>query len=178
MTSILKSPTAARILPLMLLAAVAILFFACAAPEEPVAEPLLPPPAQIEIPHAVSVNAVMVAVIDHSAHFIWDVAREGNAPETDADWLKIELHATQLAAGGTLIGLGGTGQADAGWAKLPDWRKFAKELSTDGLLGIEAARDRHYEKVLAVGDLLIENCEACHQMFKPDLPTEGIVHPH
>ena len=25
---------------------------------------------------------------------------------------------------------------------------------------------------------LVESCEQCHKAFKPNLPTEGILHPH
>jgi hypothetical protein len=31
----------------------------------------------------------------------------------------------------------------------------------------------------SAGDALVEVCEGCHKQFKPDVPTEGILHvPH
>ena len=60
----------------------------------------------------VSIDALMVTWIDNSAHVLWNVERASHAPKNDADWLEIQEHATQLAAAGTLIQLGGTGQPD------------------------------------------------------------------
>ena len=34
------------------------------------------------------------------------------------------------------------------------------------------------EALLKVNGQLAETCERCHKEFKPELPTEGIVHPH
>jgi len=130
------------------------------------------------VPPAVSVNAVMVALVDHASHVIWDVAEEAKAPKNDKDWGELEHHATQLAASGTLIALGGTGKADPGWAQLPDWKKYSQELTDAGLAALSAVRSKNREALLKAGDQLVATCEGCHKEFKPELPTEGIVHPH
>jgi hypothetical protein len=31
---------------------------------------------------------------------------------------------------------------------------------------------------VAANGQVVESCEGCHKEFKPDLPTEGIVHTH
>ena len=128
----------------------------------------------------VSVNALMVTWIDNSAHVLWNAEREGCAPKTDADWLEVQEHATQLAAAGTLIQLGGTGQADPGWAKSPDWKTNAVKLSNAALDAITAAKGKDLPALVQANGQIVEACENCHKEFKPELPSEGIVHhpPH
>lgn len=127
---------------------------------------------------AVSVNAVMVALVDHAGHVLWDVADQQKTPKTDKDWGELEHHAIQMAASGTLIALGGAGPADPGWAQLPGWQKYSKELTDGGLAALSAARRKDQEALLKAGDQLVATCEGCHKEFKPELPTEGLVHPH
>src|SRR6516162_1496467 len=52
------------------------------------------------VPLAISINAVMVALVDHASHVLWDAGRDGQAPKTDQDWEELEHHAMQLAAAG------------------------------------------------------------------------------
>ena len=70
----------------------------------------------------VSINAVMVALVDHAGHQLWNVEVEGHAPKTDADWENVEEHAVQIAAAGPAITVGGTGPSDAIWVKSPTWQ--------------------------------------------------------
>lgn len=130
------------------------------------------------VPPVVSVNALMVALVDHASHELWNVEKEGGAPKTDADWSEIEHHAIQLAGAGTLIAQGGTGQADPGWARSPDWQQYSRQLDEAGLAALNAARSKNLEALVKANGQLVEVCESCHKEFKPDLPTEGIVHPH
>ena len=135
------------------------------------------PPA-LAVPPAVSVNAVMVALVDHAGHALWDVEKEGRAPKTDEDWNDLEHHATQIAAAGSLIALGGTGKADPGWALLPDWKKHSQALTDVGLRAVNAAHSKSFDTLVKTNGELVQVCENCHKEFKPELPTEGIVHPH
>jgi hypothetical protein len=130
------------------------------------------------VPPVVSVNALMVALVDHASHELWNVEKDGRAPKSDAEWREVEHHATQLAGSGTLIALGGTGQADPGWAQSPDWKKYAQQLNDTGLAALSAARAKNLEGLVKSNGQLVEVCESCHKQFKPELPTEGIVHPH
>jgi len=139
-----------------------------------------PAPAAPAAAPVVSVNALMVTWIDNSAHVLWNAEREGRAPKNDADWLEIQEHATQLAAAGTLIQLGGTGQADPGWAKSPDWKTNAVKMSNSAVDAIAAAKNKDLPALVKANGQLVESCENCHKEFKPELPTEGIKHhpPH
>jgi hypothetical protein len=141
--------------------------------QQPAAQPVA------AVTPAMSINEVMVAWIDHSGHELWDVEGEGRAPKTDEQWREVERHATQIAASGTLIALGGTGQADPGWAQSPFWKKFSQEMTNAGIAARDAARSKNFESLVKANGQLVEVCESCHKEFKPDLPTEGRAHqPH
>jgi len=62
----------------------------------------------------VSINALMVTLIDHSAHYIWDYSSL-EREISDDEWRTIEYYAIQLAGSGPLITLGGTGPLDNTW---------------------------------------------------------------
>ena len=133
-------------------------------------------PAELTAVPAVSVNALMVTWVDHSGHVLWNAEQPGRKPMNDAEWLEISEHATQLAAAGTLIQLGGTGQADAGWARLPGWKTSSQNLTNAALDGIKAAKAKDLPALVQANGRLVESCESCHKEFKPDLPSEGIAH--
>lgn len=128
----------------------------------------------------VSVNALMVTMIDNSGHVLWDTEKDGAAPKDDADWLEVEDHATQLIAAGTLLQLGGTGQADMGWIRQVGWKESADALSDAALAALAAAKARNMPSLVAANGRLVESCESCHKAFKPSAPTEGMSHqrPH
>jgi cytochrome c556 len=125
-----------------------------------------------------SINASMVAFVDHAAHNLWEVEREGRAPKTDADWEIVAEHAIQLAAAGPAISAGGTGPTDALWAKSASWRAHAQNMSDAGVAALRAAQARNLDQLIAANGKLVESCEACHKEFKPAIPSEGITHGH
>ena len=124
-----------------------------------------------------SVNALMVALVDHAAHEIWEAGSA--ATLTGRDWQTVEQHAIQLVASGTLISLGGTGREDSGWVTSPAWQEYARDLADGGLAALAAARTADQGALKEAGDRIIDTCFGCHEMFKPDAPTEGLMHvPH
>ena len=137
-----------------------------------------PTPTAAEVKSAVSIDAVMVRVVDHAAHQLWDVERDGMAPKTDADWETVVEHATQLAAAGALIRIEGTGVNDRTYVQQPDWQKWATAVSDDGLEALKAAEGRNLQALIVANGKLVEACEGCHKRFKPAIPSEGIVHTH
>lgn len=129
------------------------------------------------IPVPVSINALMVTLIDHSAHYIWDYGFLSSERElTDEEWQIVEYYSVQLAASGPLITLGGTGSADSTWAASEDWVELSGEMSDIAMEALSAARENNVSQLQSSGDRLVQNCESCHSIFKPDSPTEGIVH--
>lgn len=158
-----------------------VMLAACAAPpaQPPVAQTASPPPAAptFVVPQ-LSINASMVALVDHAAHNLWEVEREGKAPKTDADWEVVAEHAIQLAAAGPAITVGGTGPTDGLWVQSPSWRAHAQNMSDAGVAAFRAAQAKNLDQLIAANGKLVESCEACHKEFKPAIPTEGIVHGH
>ena len=150
----------------------------CSAPapvEQKPAQPAAEAPAPVRSP--VSINAEMVTIVDHAGHQLWDAERR--APKTDADWANIEEHATaQLAAAGALVAVAGTGINDIVWTDSPGWRKWSRALSDAGLAAIKASQEKNLDGLVAANGQLVEACEGCHKEFKPQLPSEGIVHSH
>lgn len=129
------------------------------------------------VPLATSINALMVALVDHSAHELWDAGYQENM--TGRDWQIIEQHAVQLVAAGTLTSLGGTGAADKGWAMAPAWQRLSQDMTDAALAALAAVQDHDQRALEAAGGDLVNSCEGCHDQFKPDAPTEGILHvPH
>jgi hypothetical protein len=126
----------------------------------------------------VSINALMVTWIDNAGHVLWDVEKKGFAPKDEADWIELEDHATQLLAAGSLIQMGGTGQADPGWVRQVGGKTNAQALTAAALADLSAAKSRNLEAVIRANGDLVAACEGCHKAFKPELPSEGIVHQH
>lgn len=135
-------------------------------------------PAPPAVPLEVSINAVMVGLVDHASHSIWDAAVAETAPKTDKDWEEVQHHAIQIAAAGSVIAMPGTGKSDAEWVKNEEWQRYAKELADTGVAAWDAAKAKDMKAISDVGDRLVTICENCHKAYKGELPTEGILHPH
>jgi hypothetical protein len=124
-----------------------------------------------------SINALMVALVDHAAHEIWEA---GSAERlTGRDWQTVEQHALQLVASGALISLPGTGPQDKTWVANPAWKDWAGKLTDGGLAALDAVQKSDQRALNAAGQAIVDTCFGCHDMFKPDAPTEGLLHvPH
>jgi len=130
------------------------------------------------VPVPISVNAVMVSLVDQAAHEIWDGGNQAR-DLTEREWLLIDLHSQQLAAAASVVSLGGTGPADTAWAMSPAWQEWSEKMADAAMLANAASLARDKVALRSAGDALVETCESCHQVFKPDLPSEGIMHqPH
>lgn len=131
------------------------------------------PQSGLRVP--VSINALMVTLIDHSAHYIWDYANN-TFLMGDAEWLAIEYYAIQLAAAAPLITLGGAGALDDAWVENEEWTRFSKDMMAGAETAMDAARLHDDALLDQAGEQLIRSCEGCHEAFKPNAPTEGLAH--
>ena len=130
------------------------------------------------LPLSISINALMVGMVDDVAHDIWEGGNKG-ATLTGLEWLVLNEHALQLQAAATLVSLGGTGQADRGWVTSPAWQDWARKMRDAGATVKRAVDTKNQMALRSGGDALVDVCEGCHKQFKPDVPTEGILHvPH
>jgi hypothetical protein len=67
----------------------ACLSMACSAPAEksqPSAQSPSPASGAPAVQSPVSINAEMVRIVDHAAHQLWNVEKQGQALKTDPDW--------------------------------------------------------------------------------------------
>jgi hypothetical protein len=129
------------------------------------------------VPMPVSINALMVTLIDHSAHYVWDYGAIAEERNLSADeWRIVEYYAIQLGASGPMITLGGTGALDNAWSATPDWIRYSNDLSEAAKVALAAAESNDRAALLNAGGMLVDTCEGCHDGFKPELPTEGFVH--
>ena len=125
----------------------------------------------------ISINEVMVAQIDHAAHFIWDTAN----PDLDSlnrPWHEVEQYAIQLISSRAAMTMGGTGVNDAMWIAQPSWRRYVQEMNEASLMALTSARTQDMGMLTRAGDRLVESCEGCHQQYKPSIPTEGYLKSH
>ncbi len=129
------------------------------------------------VPLRTSINALMVALVDHAAHEIWEAASAERL--TGRDWQNVEQHATQLVASGALLSLPGTGPKDPEWVATSTWQGWARKLTDGGLAALAAVEKSDQRALHVAGEAIVDACFGCHEAFKPDAPTEGLMHvPH
>ena len=124
-----------------------------------------------EAPLPVSLNEVMVALVNHSADAIWEA--DWRKPRSDAGWLELERMAYQLQLGGALLVIPGDGPMDRAWAGHPDWIAWSRQLEAAGERALEAVSARDVDAIRKSGDEIVAICEGCHVDFKPPLPSSG-----
>lgn len=122
-----------------------------------------------EVVLPISLNEVMVAMINKAADPLW--AATWAAPQTEEDWRELEHLAYQVQVGGALLRYPGTGPLDAAWTASAQWQQYSDQLSQDGARAVNAVRSRNRDLMDRAGSQLVETCESCHRVFKPDLPT-------
>ncbi len=143
-----------------------------AAPTEPAAQATAPAPAAEPFRLPVSLNEVMVALVNHSADPIWLAAWRN--PETDKDWRNLERMAYQLQVAGALLVIPGNGPLDEAWTADPQWQDWSNKLEAAGDRAVKAVAARDISRISSSGDEIVDICEGCHMAFKPDLPTSGM----
>lgn len=142
----------------------------CATAPAPQAEQKAAEPATAALKPAVSINQIMVSVIDHNSHMLWNVADAKRAPKTEDAWHELEHAAVTIAASGNMILLPGTGPNDAVWVREKEWAEFTQQQTDAALAALKAVDAKDLNGVLAAGDQLVMSCENCHAKYKTDIP--------
>jgi len=119
----------------------------------------------------VSLSQVMVGVVDHNSHMLWNVALDEYAPANDADWHELEHAAVALAAVGNTMLAGGSSPADAAWPQKPDWTALTQTQTDAALAALLAIDHKDRDALIAAGDKLTAACEACHSKYKDNIPA-------
>lgn len=149
-------PGAARTLAVASLAAAGVLLVAGAVSAQA-------PAGYVPVP--ATVQELMVNIFTPASDAIWQKSYADNL--TGEDWLSMQRAAVELAAGASIISLGGSDGAAKGWTSQPAWQEWSQKLS--GLAGtMKTAADSKAQMDLATaGDSMLEVCEGCHLMFLP-----------
>ena len=126
------------------------------------------------LPLGMSINQLMVGVVDDAAHGIWAGGNK-TTPISEDEWVEIRMNSFQLEAAATLVSLGGTGSADHGWVMSPRFQEMTRGLRDQAIVARMAANAKDQVALRAAGDTLVDSCNSCHNEFKPDVPTEGIL---
>lgn len=129
-----------------------------------------------EVRLPVSINAAMVGLVDHSADYLFALGN-GDMPRNDNDWHLVTNSAYEMMLGGRVIQIPGTGQFDDQWTQNPEWVTLSEELTAIGAdaLALAEAKSTDQAAWRAVGDRLIQNCLSCHEKFKPEIPSDGVL---
>lgn len=130
-----------------------------------------PAPAPASAPTyrpVVTLNQMMVSIVDMNSHQIWDA--EQAPPKSDADWGNLEHAAVSLAAAGHLTMVSGNGPKDQQWTTQADWAKYSEAVSQAGVMALGAVNAKNVDGLRAAGDALVMSCINCHREFKLDVP--------
>lgn len=124
----------------------------------------------------VSLNAAMIGMIDPAADFVFHMGN-GATPRSDLDWSHVRGAAYSTMIGGKVIQLEGTGDFDRSWVSHEEWQRLSDELTDIGQETVALAEARSTDTAAwrVQADRLIQNCLACHEMFKPEIPSEGLI---
>ena len=120
------------------------------------------------VPTVANVKHVMLAMTMPNAAAIWDsvstiVDDKGiteNQPRTDEEWAAVESAAAVLAESANLL-LSPDRAVDKG-----DWAKFATDLRNSSNTALAAAQKKDPAGILAVGEVINESCDACHERYQ------------
>jgi hypothetical protein len=116
----------------------------------------------------VSLNEIMVYVVDPHSNELWDAALR--PPTTEEGWRELQHAAVVLAASGNLTSLGGNTTKDQQWVTKPDWAKHSQTVADAGLAAVAAVRARDTAAISKAGDQLVLTCINCHREYKLDVP--------
>lgn len=124
----------------------------------------------------VSLNAAMIGMVDPAADYIFHMGN-GATPKNDLDWARVRSAAYSTMIGGKVIQLEGTGNFDRSWVSNPRWQAMAEELTDIGQQTVALAEARSTDTAAwrTQADRLIQNCLGCHETFKPEIPSEGLM---
>lgn len=129
----------------------------------------------------VSLNEIMVNIVDPHSHELWDATGEPAKapPQTDEDWRNLRHAAITLAAGGNLTTMSGNGPKDQVWREQKDWSKLSQALSDAGLAASTAVLNKNVAALSAAGDQLLQACLNCHNEYKlliPPITADPEIH--
>lgn len=126
--------------------------------------------APAPMPLRVPIRGVMAGMIDFSAHGVF-VSATSETPLTEDDWLATGLASINLVGAASLITMPGTGPHDAEWVADPSYRRWATAMQEASISAGAASVRKDREALLNAANSLASACQACHEMYRPDIPS-------
>ena len=83
-----------------------------------------------------------------------------NVPKNDEEWAVVGANAAVLAESANML-MAGARAVDKG-----DWIKFATALRDSANTALAAAEKKDPAGILAVGEVINESCDACHERYQ------------
>lgn len=131
------------------------------------------PAVQTPLPLAISLVDVMRASVEIPADGIW--AAQGADKLSKEDWLLAEQDAEDLAAAATLISMPGKSAQDSARVANADYQTWAADIQKTALQIRDATKTKDQIKFSAAADHLTETCQACHDKYRPQTPSDGVA---
>ena len=121
-----------------------------------------------EIRPVATVDQIMDAIVIPSSQAIFDAVVYENgalvqAPRTDDDWFRLQMHALAVAEAGNLLQMPGRAK-DAG-----DWAAMSAALTDAAVTVAGAAESKDTERLLASGSEMYNACTSCHRKYIPEM---------
>ena len=129
---------------------------------------MAPVKAEVLYTPVVSLNEIMVYVVDPHSNELWDAAM--TPPTTEAGWQQLHRAAITLAAVGNLTKLSGNGPKDQQRTRDEHWQLYSQGVSDAGLAAVKAVNARDTAALAKAGDQLVLTCITCHREYKLDVP--------
>ena len=61
----------------------------------------------------------------------------------------------------------------------PAWQEWAQRMTDGASAALAAVGNADQDALSDAGSVIVDSCVGCHEVFKPEAPTEGIMHiPH
>jgi hypothetical protein len=123
--------------------------------------------AAVETAPVATTKQIMIGITNPAAYVVYEAVGtkttskgiEEIAPQTDADWAKVESAGAAVAESGNLM-LTGSRAIDKG-----DWVKMTNDMIEQGKKAMAAAQAKDKDKIVEAGGDLNTTCDNCHARY-------------
>lgn len=128
-----------------------VLLAACSSDKAPTA-------AAAAAPEAIATTRqIMLGITAPTSDAVFQVGAK--APESDAEWEKVQASALSLAESAALL-MTGPRAVDQ-----QEWLKHCNDLISTSKAAAAAAGEKNVDKVLDIGNSIYEVCDGCHKKY-------------
>jgi len=130
-----------------------------------------PAPRPLALP--LTLLEIMRANVEIPAEGIWGIENEDKL--SNDQWALAEQDVINIIAAATFISTGGTGKKDREWVSNADWQTWTKDVQATGLQIRADVKAKDLKKLAEAADHLVDVCQSCHDKYRPEIPSDGIM---